>query len=97
HHSITYRSTPVLPPLPLHDALPIWGLAVEILNAAQALSFHEPLKPGPGVAAALRAVREVVPPLDADRLMTGDLAAVREMIIDGRLRDAVEAAVGPLN
>jgi histidine ammonia-lyase len=74
-----------------------WVLAVEILNAAQALSFHEPLKPGPGVAAALRAVREVVPPLDADRLMTGDLAAVREMIIDGRLRDAVEAAVGPLN
>jgi histidine ammonia-lyase len=74
-----------------------WVLAVEILNAAQALSFHEPLKPGPGVAAALRAVREVVPPLDADRLMTGDLAAVREMIIDGRLRDAVESAVGPLN
>jgi hypothetical protein len=28
--------------------------------------------------------------------MTGDLAAVREMIVDGRLRDAVEAAVGEL-
>ena len=73
-----------------------WVLAVEVLNAAQALDFHAPLEPGPGVKAAVRAVREVVPPLDADRVMTGDLAAVREMIIDRRLRDAVEAAVGSL-
>lgn len=73
-----------------------WVLAVEVLNAAQALDFHKPLQPGPGVDAAVRAVREVVPPLDADRLMTGDLAAVREMIVDRRLRDAVEAAVGVL-
>jgi histidine ammonia-lyase len=74
-----------------------WVLAVEVLNAAQALDFHAPLEPGPGVKAAVRAVREVVPPLDADRLMTGDLAAVREMIVDRRLRDAVEAAVGALS
>ena len=73
-----------------------WVLAVEVLNAAQALDFHAPLEPGPGVKAAVRAVREVVPPLDADRLMTGDLAAVREMIVDRRLRDAVESAVGQL-
>jgi histidine ammonia-lyase len=73
-----------------------WVLAVEVLNAAQALDFHAPLVPGPGVKAAVRSVREVVPPLDADRLMTGDLAAVREMIVDRRLRDAVEAAVGAL-
>ena len=46
--------------------------------------------------AAVQSVREVVPPLDADRLMTGDLAAVREMIVDRRLRDAVETAVGVL-
>lgn len=73
-----------------------WVLAVEVLNAAQALDFHKPLEPGPGVGAAVRTVREVVPPLDADRVMTGDLAAVRELIIDGRLRDAVEIAVGEL-
>jgi histidine ammonia-lyase len=73
-----------------------WVFAVEVLNAAQALDFHAPLEPGPGVKAAVQSVREVVPPLDADRLMTGDLAAVREMIVDRRLRDAVEAAVGPL-
>ncbi len=73
-----------------------WVLAVEVLNATEALGFHAPLEPGPGAKAAVTAVRAVVPPLDADRIMTGDLAAVREMIVDGRLREAVEAAVGPL-
>jgi histidine ammonia-lyase len=74
-----------------------WVMAVEVLNAAEALGFHAPLEPGPGVTAAVRAVRDVVPPLDADRIMTGDLAAVREMIVDGRLREAVEDAVGTLD
>lgn len=73
-----------------------WVMAIEVLNAAEALGFHAPLEPGPGVHAAVKAVREVVPPLDADRIMTGDLAAVREMIVDGRLREAVEGAVGEL-
>jgi histidine ammonia-lyase len=73
-----------------------WVIAIEVINAVQALDFHRPLEPGPGVAAAVRVVREVVPPLDADRVMTGDLAAVRELVINGLLRDAVESAVGPL-
>jgi histidine ammonia-lyase len=73
-----------------------WVIAVEVLNAAQALDFHQPLQPGPGVGAAVRLVRSVVPPLDADRLMTGDLAAVRTLIVDGALREAVESAVGKL-
>lgn len=73
-----------------------WVIAVEVLNAVQALDFHAPLEPGPGVAAAVRLVRSVVPPLDADRVMTGDLAAVRTLIVDGALREVVEAAVGKL-
>jgi hypothetical protein len=39
----------------------------------------------------------VVPPLDADRIMTGDLAAVRDLIVSRGLRDAVEAVVGKLH
>ncbi len=73
-----------------------WVIAVEVLNAAQALDFHTPLEPGPGVGAAVQLVRSVVPPLDADRIMTGDLAAVRTLIVEGALRAAVEAAVGKL-
>ncbi len=73
-----------------------WVIAIEVINAVQALDFHHPLQPGPGVGAAVRVVRSVVPPLDADRLMTGDLAAVRELVVSGLLQDAVETAVGPL-
>lgn len=74
-----------------------WVVAIEVINAVQALDFHRPLEPGPGVGAAVRLVRAVVPPLDADRVMTGDLAAVRELIVSGALREAVEGAVGLLN
>ena len=73
-----------------------WVIAIEILNATQALDFHAPLEPGPGVGAAAHLVRSVVPPLDADRIMTGDLKAARELIVSGKLRDTVEAAVGAL-
>ncbi len=73
-----------------------WVVAIEVLNATQALDFHRPLVPGPGVGAAARLVRGVVPPLDADRIMTGDIAAVRQLVTSGALRGAVEEAVGAL-
>ncbi len=73
-----------------------WVLAIEVMNATQALDFHAPLVPGPAVAAAVKEVRAVVPPLNADRVMTGDLAAVRSLLVSGRLREAVEAVTGRL-
>ncbi|MBD2104563.1 histidine ammonia-lyase [Leptolyngbya sp. FACHB-261] len=74
-----------------------WVIAIELVNATQALDFHQPLHPGPGVMAAVEAVRRVVPHLDRDRSMTGDLEAARGLIISGELRQAVEAAVGTLH
>ena len=73
-----------------------WVIAIEVLSATQALEFHKPLDAGPGVGAAIKLVRSVVPPLDADRIMTGDLAAVRDLIVSRSLRDAVEDVVGDL-
>ena len=73
-----------------------WVIAIELLNAAQALDFHQPLSPGPGVGAARDAVRTVVPTLDADRVLTPDLEAVRALMLQGGLRDAVELAIGRL-
>lgn len=73
-----------------------WVLAIELLNAAEALDFHQPLHPGPGVRAARDAVRRVVPPLEDDRMLTPDLEAVKRIMHDGSLRTAVEAAVGSL-
>lgn len=73
-----------------------WVIAIEVWSATEALRFHEPIEPGPGVGAAVALVRSRVAPLDADRIMTGDLATVRGMVVDGSLRAAVEGAVGPL-
>ncbi|HEX5829422.1 MAG TPA: histidine ammonia-lyase [Gemmatimonadaceae bacterium] len=73
-----------------------WVVAIEVLCAAQGLDLHQPLLPGPGVHAALRAVRAHVPPLDEDRLMQPDLHAVHALVRDGTLRRAVEAEVGQL-
>ncbi len=73
-----------------------WVIAIELLNAAEALDFHQPLRPGPGVGAARDAVRVVVPPLEGDRMLTPDLEAVRALMRDGGLRAAVESVIGAL-
>jgi len=73
-----------------------WVVAIELLNAAQALDFHQPLVPGAGVGAARDAIRRVVPPLEGDRMLTPDLEAVRGIMLDRSLTTAVEQAIGPL-
>jgi histidine ammonia-lyase len=42
-------------------------------------------------------VRSQIPPLEHDRILTGDLEAARGLIVSGALRQAVEAVVGSLN
>lgn len=55
--------------------------ALELLTAAQALEFLRPLRPGRGVQVAYDRVREVVAPLEQDRVLAGDIAA-----LEGRVR-----------
>ena len=57
--------------------------ALELLTAAQALEFLRPLRPGRGVAAAHSLVRERVAPLAADRVLSGDIAALADLVRDG--------------
>jgi histidine ammonia-lyase len=71
-------------------------VALEALAAAQALELRAPLSPGRGTAAGLRAVREVVPPLDGDREVRIDMAAAIDLVRSGRLVAAVEAELGDL-
>src|SRR5437868_6775523 len=71
-------------------------LACELLSAAQGLEFHLPLRPGRGVAAAYRHVREHVRPLGRDRTLHRDLEAVERLIHSGSLLRAVEADSGAL-
>jgi histidine ammonia-lyase len=69
-------------------------LAIEALSAAQGLEFRRPLRPAPGVAAALARLRAEVPRLEADRVMAGDLAAARGLVLGGALAEAAGAAAG---
>jgi histidine ammonia-lyase len=72
-------------------------LAVELVCAARALDLRAPLKPGPGTAAALFAVRERIAGPGADRYISPELAAAEELIDSGAIAAAVEAAIGPLS
>ena len=69
-------------------------LAIEILVAGQGLDLRSPLVPGAGVAAAHRALRKRVRPLQGDRILAPDLAAVAELVADGTLLDASDRAAG---
>ncbi|NGM82441.1 histidine ammonia-lyase [Paenibacillus sp. 7124] len=72
------------------------GIGIELLTAAQGLEFHRPLQPGRGTAAVYRVIREKIPPLDADRELYLDLAAVMELVSSESIVAAAEEAVGEL-
>jgi histidine ammonia-lyase len=55
-------------------------LAGEILAACQALEFRKPLEPGEGTRRAYELVRQSVSPLETDREVSPDIAAVRKLI-----------------
>jgi histidine ammonia-lyase len=71
-------------------------LGIELLAAAQALDFLEPLEPGRGARAAHRFFRRLVTGMEGDRVLAPDIAAARRIVLDPSLRTAVEKAVGPL-
>jgi histidine ammonia-lyase len=71
-------------------------LAVELVCAAHGIDLRAPLRPGPGTAAALAAVRERIDGPGPDRQLAPDLAAAEALASGGALVAAVEAAVGPL-
>ncbi len=69
-------------------------LAIELLAGAQAIEFLAPLEPGRGVAAARTFVRTLSPRLREDRSMSSEIESVADAVRDGRLDEALGAAVG---
>jgi histidine ammonia-lyase len=65
-------------------------IAVELVCAAQGCEQRVPLEPAPGTQAILAAVRNVVPPLVADRPVGADIEAVAQLIEDGGIAAAIE-------
>jgi len=71
-------------------------LAVELVVAARALDLRAPLRPAPGTAAAVAALRRVVPGPGPDRPLAPELATAEGLAASGEVVAAVEAAVGEL-
>ena len=69
-------------------------VAIELLVAAQALDFREPLKtaPGRGVKAAHALIRSRVPHMDTDRELHKDISAVAALVDSGELLATVKRA-----
>jgi len=62
-------------------------LGIELLCAAQALGFLEPLRPGQGVGRAREMVRERIPPLEGDRVLSPDIEAATDLVRSGVLTE----------
>ncbi len=71
-------------------------LAIEMMSAAQAVEFHGGRRPGKGTAVAYDLIRTKVPKLVDDRVLWPDIEAIRQMVADCSILNAVEAAIGPL-
>ncbi len=55
-------------------------LAVELMCAAQGIDFRAPLKPGKGVVDAHSKVRNIIPKLERDRVLSPDVEALASAI-----------------
>jgi histidine ammonia-lyase len=72
-------------------------LAVELVCAARGIELRAPLQPAAGTAAALAAVRAAgIAGAGPDRWLAPELAAAEQLVRDGVLLDAVQAAIGEL-
>ncbi|MDE3216761.1 MAG: aromatic amino acid lyase, partial [Gemmatimonadota bacterium] len=64
----------------VHDVRHV--LAIELMCAAQGLDYRAPLEPGRGAARGRATVRALVPPLEGDRVLAGDIARLAAAIAD---------------
>ena len=72
-------------------------LAIEVLTAARALDLRAPLRPAPGTAAAVAALREVVRGHGPDRYLSPEIELAVELVRSGALLAGVETVTGPLD
>ncbi|HEY3426745.1 MAG TPA: histidine ammonia-lyase [Negativicutes bacterium] len=71
-------------------------LAIELLNAAQALEFLKPLQPSPATKAVLELIRKEVPKLAEDNYLYPYIVYVCQLIHEGRINKTVEDIIGNL-
>ncbi|UCG11246.1 MAG: histidine ammonia-lyase [Deltaproteobacteria bacterium] len=72
-------------------------IAIELLCAAQAMDLFTNMKSGEGTLAAYKIIRNAVPHLDQDRILSNDIGAMVELLRSGMILEQVEKVVGKLN
>ncbi len=70
-------------------------IGIEALTAAQGVELRTPLATSPELQKAIAAIRNVVPTLEVDRYMAGDLQAVSELVASGALNASVSENILP--
>jgi histidine ammonia-lyase len=71
-------------------------VAIELMCAAQAIDYRGPEKLGKGTKAAYELLRMHVSVLKDDRVLSGDVEALKTIIHDGDFVNAAENTVGKL-
>ena len=74
------------PPLPLLPFPPSLVVAIELIAACQSLDFHRPKRTTDPLEEVYKLVRSVVKTMDTDRFMAPDIAAVTNLIQEGKVR-----------
>ncbi len=72
-------------------------ITIELLCGAQALDLFTNIKPGEGTMAAYNVIRREISHLGTDRILAIDIAAMKELIRNGRILRAVEKKIGELS
>ena len=71
-------------------------IAIEFLCAAQAMDLFTNLKPGEGTLVAYRAIRDAVPHLEKDRVISKDIDTIVKLMRSGKIIEEVEEVVGEI-
>jgi histidine ammonia-lyase len=71
-------------------------IAIELLCSAQAMDLFTNIKPGEGTLVAYEAIRDAIPHLDKDRVLSKDIETMMPLMRSGKIIEEVERVVGTL-
>lgn len=69
-------------------------VAIEIICACQALEFRDRRKLAPATQAVYDLVRAHIPPLKQDRFLEPEIKVARDLVVSGKVLEAVEDTIG---
>ena len=71
-------------------------IAIELLCSAQAMDLFTNIKPGEGTLVAYKAIRDAIPHLDKDRVLSKDIETMMYLMRSGKIIEEVEKVVETL-